>query len=502
MIRPSLAGAAAAVVSTALAATLAAQQAPKPDPLAGLDEYLEKTRTSWKIPGLAVGVVRNDSLVYAKGFGVREAGKPEPVDTRTVFAIGSNSKSFTATAAAMLVDDGKLKWNDRVIDWIPGFQLWDPWVTRDLRLRDVLSHRSGLGRRADALWHGTDYSREEIIRRVRYLPPNAPFRTEMGYQNIMVLTGGEIVGKAAGTSWDEVIRRRIFAPLGMASSGTSVTELARQTDVATPHAIDSAGARTIPWRNIDNIAPAGSINSNVVDMAEYLRLQLGNGTYRGNRLVTAANLAATKTVLINIGGVGDSLTHFSGYGMGWVLQDYRGKRIAWHNGGIDGMLSEMWTIPELGLGIVVLSNASPHAAGPAIVMNIIDRFLLGAPAKDYLADALKQNAALLAGLAAQAKQAEAARVKDTRPSLPLAAYAGTYSDRMYGDVTVALDGDHLVLHWQRFAAPLNHWHYNTFRGVWDGQTVIGQQAAVTFQIDANGKAGQVDIGGLGSFLRH
>ncbi len=211
-----------------------AQTPAKPDPLNGLDEYVERVRTGWKIPGMAVGIVRNDSLVYARGFGLREVGKPDPVDTRTLFAIGSNSKSFTAAAAAMLVDDGKLKWNDRVIDWLPGFELYDPWVTRDIRLRDVLSHRSGLGRRGDMLWLGTSYSRAEVLRRVRYLVPNAPFRTEMGYQNIMVLAGGEMVGKAAGMSWDEVIRRRIFAPLGMTASGTSVTELARQADVSTP----------------------------------------------------------------------------------------------------------------------------------------------------------------------------------------------------------------------------------------------------------------------------
>lgn len=481
-----------------IAAPLAAQSkgtvAPTADPLAGLVEYLEQVRAAWRIPGLAVGIVKDDSLIFARGVGLKEQGKPDSVTPRTLFAIGSNTKSFTATAAAMLVDDGKMRWNDRATRWLPSFQLYDPYVTRELTLRDVLSHRSGLGRRGDALWYGTDYSRDEILHRVRYLRPNAAFRTEMGYQNIMVMAGGEMVGRAAGMSYDDVIRQRIFGPLGMSTSGTSVTELSRQADVSTPHTLAGGAVKVIPWRNADNIAPAGSINSNIVEMAQYLRLQLGNGTYRGNRLVSVTNLGVTKTVHINTGGVGDTLTHFSGYGLGWVLQDYRGKRIAWHNGGIDGMLSEMWTVPEAGLGIVVLTNGSPHSAGPAIVWNIIDRFLVGRPTRDYLADGLKQAQQVAVIQETQAKRLESERVRDTKPSLALERYAGRYQDPMYGIATISVSGDSLHLQWQANRSNLGHWHFNTFRAPGGAGA-----AMVTFQIGRTGRVDRLDVEGLASF---
>jgi CubicO group peptidase (beta-lactamase class C family) len=482
-----------------VAVPLAGQGAGKVDPLAGLAEYVEKVRAEWKIPGLAVGIVKDDSLIFARGFGLKNVDAPDAVTPRTLFAIGSNTKSFTATAVAMLVDEGKLKWNDRVTTWLQWFQLHDPYATRELTMRDVLSHRSGLGRRGDALWYGTSFSREEILRRIRHLTPNAGFRTEMGYQNVMFLAAGEAAGAAAGMSYDDLIRRRIFEPLGMKTSGMSVKELKAQADVSTPHSITKGVAKVIPWRDIDNIAPAGSVNSNVEEMAQYLRFHLGNGTYREKRLVSATNLGVTKTPHINAGGAGDSLTHFSAYGLGWVLQDYRGKKIAWHNGGIDGMLSEMWTVPEAGLGIVVLSNASPHSAGPAIVWDIIDRFLVGRPTKDHLAAGLKQWQQIMAGQEAQQKQAEAQRVKDTKPSLPLESYAGTYRDQLYGDLTVTLEEGVLTLGYHSTRVPLEHWHYNTFKG--SEGAGLGVVSLVTFQIDRAGKVGSVEVEGLGTFKR-
>jgi hypothetical protein len=285
----------------------------------------------------------------------------------------------------------------------------------------------------------------------------------------------------------------------MKTSSVSLKELKGQADVSTPHEIAKGGAKVIPWRNIDNIAPAGSINSDIEEMAQYLRFHLGNGTYRGKRLVSATSLGVTKTPHINVGGPGDSLTHFVSYGLGWVLQDYRGKKIAWHNGGIDGMLSEMWTVPEAGLGIVVLSNGSPHAGGPAIVWEIIDRFLVGKATKDYLAAGLKQYAAIGAAQEAQEKQQAAARVKDTKPSLPLADYAGGYRDSLYGDLTVTLDNGSLSLQYQSTNVGLEHWHFNTFKGV--GGSGLAQISFATFQLDEHGKAVAVDISGFGVFRR-
>jgi CubicO group peptidase (beta-lactamase class C family) len=489
-------------LTLAAAASAAAQAKPVvagPAPLAGIEVYIDSVRQAFGIPGMAVGVVKDDSLVFARGFGLRELGKAAPVDERTLFAIGSNTKSFTSTAAAMLVDDGKLKWNDRVTNWLPGFQLFDPYATRELTVRDVMSHRSGLGRRGDALWYGTGFTRDEILHRIRYLEPNAGFRTEMGYQNIMFLAAGQVIGKAAGSSWDEVVRTRILEPLGMTTSSVVLGGLASQADVSTPHAIEAGQARVIPWKNIDNIAPAGSINSNVEEMSHYLRFHLGNGTYQGKKLVSSANLGVTKTPHINAGGVGDSVTHFSAYGLGWVLMDYRGKKIAWHNGGIDGMLSEMWTVPEAGLGVVVLTNGSPHPAGPAVVMAIIDRYLVGKPTKDYLGDARKQWSAVMAAQKTQEEQIVAKRVTGTVPSLPLEQYAGNYSDPMYGDLVIASTGGKLVGQWRNTRFALEHWHYNTFRGALDPPALGGGKVFVTFQIDPMGKPAKAEVDGLAVF---
>lgn len=484
-------------VALLLVVTAPASAQKKGDPLAGLDASIEKVRESFHIAGLAVGIVRHDSLIYAKGFGVKEAGKEGRVTPTTVFAIGSNTKSFTATAAAMLVDDGKLRWDDKVTRWLPGFQLYDPYVTREITMRDVLSHRSGLGRRGDALWYGTSYSRREILRRIRFLPPNAGFRTEMGYQNIMVMAAGEASGEAAGMPYDDLVRTRIFQPLGMTSSSMSVTELRTQGDVSTPHDLSTGAPVPIPWRNIDNIAPAGSINSNIVDMSHYVRMQLAGGTFAGRRLVSAANLDVTRTPHISMGGVGDSLTHFTAYGLGWVLQDYRGRRIAWHNGGIDGMLSEMWTVPEEQLGIIVLTNSSPHIAGPTIVHDILDRFLIGKPGKDYLAEAMSTMQRMKGAEDAQAKAAEASRLKDTHPSLPLERYVGTYTDSLYGDVGIVQQGESLAFQWQSMTQPLTHWHLDQFRGTF----VLGQELHVNFRIDGAGKVAAVDVEGMGTFGR-
>ncbi|MGH7635916.1 MAG: serine hydrolase domain-containing protein, partial [Gemmatimonadaceae bacterium] len=337
------------------------------------------------------------------------------VDPRTIFAIGSNSKAFTSTAIAMMVDSGRMHWDDHATKYLPGFQLYDPYVTREITVRDLLSHRSGLGRRGDLLWYGSPYSRAEILRRIRYLPPNSSFRSQFGYSNIMVLAAGQALAAAADTTWDDVIVQRIFTPLGMTSSSTSIAALARQNDVASPHLIEKGIARAIPWRNVDNIGPAGSINSDVLDMAQWIRLQLGNGTYAGRQLVSERSLQETHSPQTIISSPHDSLTpstHFALYGMGWVLEDYRGREIVWHNGGIDGMLSEVRLVPQAQLGIVILTNAEGHNLNPALMYRIIDAYL-GAPARDWSALYLARFKQAQAAQQAAEQKVLAARVTGT-----------------------------------------------------------------------------------------
>jgi len=288
-------------------------------PLQELDAYIEKAMQEWEVPGLAIAIVKDDQLVLAKGYGVREIGKGTPIDENTVFAIASNSKAFTAASLAMLVDEGKVNWDDPVTKYLVGFQLFDPYVTRELTVRDLLTHRSGLGQ-SPALWYGSDYDREEILRRIRYLEPSWSFRSRFGYQNVMYLAAGQIIPAVTGISWDDFVQQRIFTPLGMSSTNTSVTDLKGLSNVARPHGKIDDKVKAIPYRNFDNIGPAGSINSNVVDLAQWVRLQLSEGLYQSERLLSPGVVQEMHTpqTIIPYDPAGSLLAsgaHFRAYGM-------------------------------------------------------------------------------------------------------------------------------------------------------------------------------------------
>ena len=421
-----------------------AQQAP----LAGLDEYVNKAIKDWAVPGVAIAVIKDDRIVLAKGYGVREVGKPEPVDERTLFAIGSSSKAFTAAAVAMLVDDKKLKWDDPATQYLPGFQLYDPYVTRELTVRDLLTHRVGL-ERGDQLWYATTFDRGDILRRIRYLKPSSSMRSKFGYQNVMFLAAGQVVRSVSGQEWDDFVRERIFVPLGMKDTGTSIQTLPRSHDVAAPHSKFDGQIVPIPYRNIDNIAPAGSINSNVLDMAQWVRLHLGNGTYEGKQLISpgAVKEMSTPQTIIRLEGPMAALypqAHFLTYGMGWFLSDYRGRKLVEHGGSIDGMRALVAMIPEEKLGVVILTNLSGTILSIPLSYRIFDAYL-GATPRDWSAEMLKtMNGLEEQARAATAKQ-EAERVSGTKPSLALDKYAGDYRSEMYGDATVAFDNGTLTL---------------------------------------------------------
>jgi len=494
-----------AFLSTVAATVLVAVPAVAQTGTEGLDAYITKAMTDWKIPGVGIAIVKGDSVIYLKGFGVRELGKPDAVTPNTLFAIGSNTKSFTSSAVGMLVDEGKMRWDDKVTKYLPGFQLFDPYVTREIMIRDVMSHRSGLGRRGDMLWIAAGYDRPEILRRIRFLEPNSAFRTEMGYQNIMFLAAGEAAGVASGLGWDALITTRILQPLGMTRSTTTTRDLpSRGPDVAAPHGMRDSAMRVIPRRSLDNVAPAGSIYSSAEEMTHYVKFILGGGTYQGKQLLRAGSLAVIQTPHVSMPAPsGDTLTastHFVGYGLGWVLQDYKGRKVAWHNGGIDGYLSEMWTVPEEKLGIVVLTNADGHAFGPSVIYRILDQFL-GAPVRDWSAINLKRAESGRTGQAAAAKKAEESRNKDSKPSHPLDAYAGTYVDSLYGEFKVKLDGGTLTSDYGvgGFGGPMEHWQYDTFRATWR-DTQFGK-GLVTFGLDRDGKVSEARVDGIGTFKR-
>ena len=448
-----------------------AQEAPGKE----FDEYVNKALKQWQVPGVSIAIVKNDQIVFARGYGVRKLGDPAPVDEKTLFAIGSSSKAFTATSIGMLMDEGKLKWDDPAAKYLPGFQLFDPYATREMTVRDLLCHRSGL-ERGDLLWYGSDLNRDEIVRRVRYLKPTWSFRGMFGYQNIMFLAAGQIIPSVTGKSWDDFVRDRIFIPLGMTSSSTSIKELSKSNNVATPHAKIDEKVTIIPWRNIDNIAPAGSINSNVVDMAQWARLHLGEGKYQGKQLVSSGTVKEmhTSQTIIRTEGIWEKLfpeAHFLTYGLGWFLQDYHGRKVIQHGGNIDGMSALVAMMPEEKLGVVVLTNLNGTTL-PTVLANTIFDWYTKSPPKDWSTELFKSIKALEDVQTAAEKKKEEARVAGTSPSLALDKYAGVYKDDMYGEAKVTVkDGKLVASYGSAFAGDLEHWHYNTFRIRWRDRTL-------------------------------
>lgn len=470
----------------------------------GLDEYVNKAIKDWDVPGVSIAVVKDDKVVFAKGYGVRELGKSNPVTPNTIFAIGSSSKAFTAAAIAMLVDEGKLKWDDPVTKYLPNFQLYDPYVTRELMVSDILSHRVGL-ERGDRLWYATAYDRNEVLRRIRYLKPSSSVRSRFGYQNIMFLAAGQIIPSITGKSWDDFLRERIFTPLGMSSSSTSISALKNAPDVAAPHVKIDDKIKPVPYRLIDNIGPAGSINSNAVDVAQWLRLQLGGGKFQDKQLVSAANIKQMQAshTIIPLEGLYTTIyseAHFLNYGMGWFLSDYRGRKMVEHGGAIDGMRAAVVMIPEEKLGVVVLSNMNGSILPQMLANRIIDGYLVPGKEKDWAGELLKTIKTAEERGKAAAQKVEADRVKNTTPSLPLEKYAGNYQDEMYGDVKITLENGTLKATFGPFYnGTLEHWHYDTFRVKW--QDEVQGQSFVNFRLNSQGKIETANFEGLADFKR-
>ncbi len=486
-------------ISMVIVALLVSAQAPHASAqeatLNGFDEYVTKALKDWEVPGIAIAIVKNDRIVLAKGYGVRKLGDPTPVDEKTLFAIGSSSKAFTAAAIAILVDEGKIKWDDPAAKYLQGFRLFDPYVTHEITVRDLLCHRSGLDR-ADFIWYATPYDRDEILRRISHVKPSSSFRSKFGYQNIMYLAAGQIVARVSGKTWDEFIRERIFTSLGMSSSNTTIRAFAPQNNVATPHGKIDEKVQTIPWRNIDNIAPAGSINSNVFDMAQWVRLQLAEGEYKGTRLISSGAVKEThepQTVIPRDPQLSLFMpdAQFRSYGLGWMLQDYKGRKIVQHGGAIDGMIAMVGMIPEEKLGVVILSNLQGQFLPTALMFRIFDAYL-GAPPKDWSADMRKGIKSLEdQGKAAQ-KKSEESRIKGTQPSLALEKYAATYKDDALGDAKVTLEDGKLVLRAPSFVADLEHWHYDTFRAAFRDKSMAGKVLA-TFTLNSQGKTDALNV---------
>ncbi len=414
------------------AGLLAQKQAAPPD----LDAWVARAMRTFEVPGIGLAIVKDGAIVAASGYGVRKLGEPAPVDARTLFGIASNTKIFTATALGLLVDEGKVEWDAPVIRYLPAFAMWDPYVTRELTVRDLLVHRSGLGLGAGDLlwWPPSTYDREEIARRLRFIPPATSFRSAYAYDNVLYLIAGRVIEAVSGQPWEDFVSSRILAKVGMRDTNVRHSAAAAGGNVATTHARVEGMVRPIAPFVSDSVNPAGGINSSAGDMAKWLLVQISGGTLAdGSRLFSPAT-ARQLTRLVTPIPFGDPpqelaplKANFNGYALGLGVRDYRGHRMLTHTGGLPGYVSRVAMMPDINLGVVVLTNQESTSAFDAIVCHIIDHYL-GAPAFDWIAGYKTVEDRSRAQNEAAESHAKAARDAGSRPSLPLAQYAGTYSD--------------------------------------------------------------------------
>jgi CubicO group peptidase (beta-lactamase class C family) len=459
----------------------------KPVETAAIDEIVQDALKAWNVPGAAVAVVYRDQVVYCKGFGVKELGGRKPVTPDTIFPLASCTKAFTTTAMAMLVDEGKMDWDDPVRKHVGFFRLADPVADAAVTLRDLVSHRTGLSGH-DLLWYRSRWSQEEIIRRIGHVKLSRPFRTGYQYQSIMVMAAGRAVAEAAKCPWHEFVRKRIFDPLGMQRSSFTTTAALADPDHAGGHRKNKGGKiEVVPWYPMTTPDPAGSINASARDLARWVQFQLGDGTFKGKRLVSARNLEETHTAhtIMRLDAGARAMQPYTVqmcYGMGWVIQDYRGHRLVSHGGAIDGFRAHLTLAPDDRLGIVLLNNLQGTQMNLAISNSILDQ-VLGLEARDWntiLGDAVKKEEA--AGKAARLLR-EQGRRRGTKPSRELAAYAGLYEDPAYGTARVTLAEGKLEWHWSSFHGPLEHFHYDTFTA---RHEFLGDPL-VTFRLGADGR---------------
>lgn len=470
-------------------------------PPPGFDAYVATVMRTFEVPGLSVAIVKNGQVVLSRGYGVRELGRPERVDGQTGFGIASNSKVVTATALALLVEEGKIAWDARVIDYLPWFALSDPFVTRELTVRDLLVHRSGLGLGAGDLlwWPPSTYTRREIAQRLRFIPLATSFRSAYAYDNVLYLIAGELIEAMSGMSWEQFIQTRILDRVGMPHSAPRHGAALNAANLATPHAPVAGRVRVVKPFISDNTNPAGGIVSGSDDMARWVIAQLDSGTVAtGPRLYSAATARQIwrEVTPTPIGGAVPGFEHlrpeFSGYALGLGTRDYRGRKLLQHTGGLPGYLSKVAMIPSERLGVVVLTNQESSAAFESIVYHVIDHYLGVKPLPDYLSLYQRRTREQVAELAELERRAQSARDTASRPSLPLSRYAGTYRDAWYGDVEIREDGGRLAIRFARtpvLVGDIEHWQHDSFVVRWRDRE-LRADAYLTFALTPDGQVDQ------------
>jgi CubicO group peptidase (beta-lactamase class C family) len=484
-----------AALSFLLAGPSYAQEPGPPPP--ELDTWVERAREIFEVPGIGLAIVKDGHVIVARGYGVRRIGETTPVDERTRFGIASNTKAFTATALGLLVEENALEWDGRVIDYLPWFQMWDPWVTREITVRDLLVHRSGLGLgQGDLLyWPESDVTREEIVRAIRHLEPATSFRSAYAYDNILYHVAALVIEEVSGLTWEDFVSSRIIEPLGMTDTRVTRAATLEEGNVATPHARIEGVVRPVRPLAATATNAAGGINSTAADMAKWLITQLDSGRVAGAERLFQARTARelwTPVTPMPIRRWPERFAplqpSFRGYGLGFEVRDYRGRKMVTHTGGLPGYVSRVAMIPDLRLGVAVLLNQESRMAFEAITYGVLDHYLAAEP-RDWIS-ALRDLAALRdSTVAAGDRAAAAARDSASRPSLVLSGYAGTYTDAWYGDVHVSDTDGGLVIRFGRtrsLLGDLEHWQYDTFLVRWRDRE-LRADAFITFELAADGR---------------
>jgi CubicO group peptidase (beta-lactamase class C family) len=466
-----------------------------------LDRYIDEARKTWDIPGISVAVVQDGKVLLSKGYGIRDIGKPEAVDSRTLFGAMSTTKAMTAVAMGLLVDEGKVNWNDNVTDHLPGFRVNDPYVTSQLRVRDLFTHNAGMPN-TDILWAWAfDYSGDEMLRRMQYVSPVYPFRGGFVYQNVMYLVAGKIIEKASGMTWERFMMERVFGPLGMKNSYATIRGGLSYANRSSAHYKIDGKVEVIPEMFADEIGPAGSVWSTSDDMAIWMNFLLNNHRVDGKPIISQTILneifrpqvmtppAAYPTYNI-------LKPNWATYGLGWFQHDYRGLKADIHTGSLAGRTAIIGLLRDKKVGVYVFGNINQTQLRHALVYKVFDVLGFNDPTgRDWSVEFKKMYDDLEANAERQANTQLAANLKDTKPSRPLSAYAGRFRDDFVGEVEVRFANDKLRLLIQgKPVGELEHRHVDTFNVKWD-QRWLGI-SIVTFNLNpVNGNVTGVQVAG-------
>ncbi len=462
-----------------------------------LDQYINKGLAEWKIPGLSVCIVKDGKVVLMKGYGVKEVGGSDKVDENTLFMIGSNTKAFTATALSLLDDEKKLSLDDKVLKWLPNFKMYDPWVKKEVTVRDLLCHRLGFETfQGDFMYFNSDLTSAEVMEKLGKVKPMYSFRSKWGYCNAAFMTAGEIIPKVTGKTWAQFITERIFTPLGMTRSLALSKDIYAASNKATAHSIVEGEIKKVPYGKLDNLSPAGSISSSANDMSKWVTMQLATGKMNGKEIFDAGVIRETRVPasILGNGGHPYNRAHFYLYGLGWFLQEYSGRKLVEHTGGVNGFVTGVTLVPEENLGIVVLTNTDGNNFFESLKWEILDSYLK-LPYRNYsgadLANQKKNEAR---------EQRDLDKIKQTiasnpKTSLALQAYAGAYVHNVYGKMTITIENNKLAArfeHHKGLVAVLSPLGGNNFQAVfndplygqkeWPFKTENGKVKSVTVTV--------------------